>query len=234
MKNLLKLAQVQAMTSRQASRPNSTPEPDLMSAPSTPNSRPFSPAPSTSSSSSSLSTTSTHTVVPSNNRPLGQAQSDLASMPSKNRSSISLSSNSTARPQKAPARKPTLRSRSSQPTSSSFAARHLSPPRYIPSAAATRHSNLSTFSLIKAYLAPYATSSSITTMILVFIVFPALSLVIRARRRKLLQSGAGVPSNASLTRQQLMLSQRNALSRIWALIIRTVFDTIRMAGSGLV
>ncbi|KAF9466623.1 hypothetical protein BDZ94DRAFT_1251378 [Collybia nuda] len=198
-------------------------------------SRVYSPAPSSSSSSSSLSTTSTHTVVPSTKR----ATHTLSNLTPLNHASISttsLSSDSTATPRQRSGR-PMLKSRTANSSSTSYSSTHL--PRPHPQAAAMRSSSLSTYALIKASLAPYLTTSNISTFFILFVIFPFVSLVLRARhkRRKAIVSGnpgSYMQNNAALARRRLQINEAGLLGRVWSDIVRVVLDTVRMAGSGLV
>ncbi|KXN84773.1 hypothetical protein AN958_12200 [Leucoagaricus sp. SymC.cos] len=213
--------------------------------------RPHSPAPS-SSSSSSLSTTSTHTVVPSN-RLNGNSHSHSGSS-----SSSSSKSDTTARArvqlrnsglpslqtQNGHARTPHPRSRNSRTTSSSSAsgARPSTLPRIPPTAQSTAVTRLSTYSLVKAAIQPYLTTSRLTTLFLLLVVFPVVSLLVRRRRRAAriaALGGTGATSrssitNAELVRRRLGGVEAGLLGRVWGEVVRAVTDTVKMAGSGLV
>ncbi|KAF8071787.1 hypothetical protein FPV67DRAFT_897307 [Lyophyllum atratum] len=230
-KKSLKSLQSEAMSSRQSihAASLSPPAADWSS-------RSHSPAPSSSSSSSSLSTTSTNTVVPSTVRGPQQPYSALAPLTSANTSTASLSSDSTATPRQT-SRRPALRSRTAESSSSSFSGNLSSLPRPPPQAAALRPTSLNTYALIKASLAPYLTTSNISTFFLIFVVFPLVSVILRARhrRRRSLSGPGGVSSNAELVRKRLRgPAEAGILGSAWGEIVRVVYDTVKMAGSGLV
>ena len=221
-----------------------------------------SPAPSSSSSSSSLSTTSTHTVVPLNR----SALSALTEIPS-SLSSSSVSSDETATPRASPASLPngsasnssTTKHRTSRPhsqtrrLSSSAGSGHNPLPRSnLAHQVSARPASPSMYALIRASLAPYLTSTRITTFLILFVLIPLISFVLRMRRRKrLLQVGleggttaasiaaaVSASSNADLVRRRLQaasgVAEGGLMQRAWGEIVRVVGDTVRMAASGLV
>lgn len=187
--------------------------------------RPYSPAPSSFSSSSSLST---HTVVPATPRP-NRGFSALASQPQASMSTASLSSNETARPNgthpHSPHRKPQSGTASS---SSSHARLHQTTSVAQPS----RSSPPSAYALVKAVLSPYLTSNNLTVLLVVFVLLPLLSLIIRLRKRQRLRVESNVAANtADLVRQRLNGPENWSL---WGTVFRVLVDTIKMAGNGLV
>ncbi|KAG5647337.1 hypothetical protein DXG03_000405 [Asterophora parasitica] len=221
-KKTLKSLQTEAMSSRRSVHSASLSPSEVEW------SRSNSPAPSTSSSSSSLSTTSTNTVVPS--RGPQRQHPTLTPLTAANESTSSLSSDSTATPRQQSSHRPVLRSR---PTPSSSTSSGSSIPR-APQAAALRPANLSTFALIQASLAPYLTTSSISTFFLVFVVLPLVSLMLRARHRRRIAL-ANANNNAELVRRRLQnVAEVGILGRAWGEALRVVTDTVKMAGSGLV
>ncbi|RDB25925.1 hypothetical protein Hypma_006757 [Hypsizygus marmoreus] len=231
-KKSLKSLQAEVMSSRQ-------PNHSLPLSPSSLQSslRSYSPAPSTSSSSSSLSTTSTNTIVPSTVRGLPRSHPTLTPLTPANASTTSLSSDSTATPRPSSGH-PVLRSRTTESSSTSFSSTVSNFTRSHPQAAALRPTNLSTYALIKASLAPYLTTSKVSTFVLLFVVIPVISLMVRARhrRQKALSLPGGNASSAELARRQLQAGVGDAglFGRAWGEMVRVVSDTVRMAGSGLV
>ncbi|KAF9563214.1 hypothetical protein CPC08DRAFT_706140 [Agrocybe pediades] len=256
---------VQAMASRRPFKPVEPAFPTPSSTISSPRSN--SPAPSSSSSSSSLSTTSTHTVVPSASKGTRPALSGLTEIPKASSSSSSVSSDETATPRAPPATLPngntqtssTTLTRSSRPQSltrrlSSSAGSGYNPlPRSnLANQVSARPATPSTYALIRASLAPYLTSTRVTTFLVLFVVVPLISFVLRMRRRKrLLQLGleggataasiaaaVSANSNADLVRRRLQAAsggmEGSLVQRAWGEIVRVVGDTVRMAGSGLV
>ncbi|KAJ3565206.1 hypothetical protein NP233_g7779 [Leucocoprinus birnbaumii] len=217
LKSSLKALHTQSMTSRSSSRSSSIP--NGFDTP-----RPHSPAPS-SSSSSSLSTTSTHTVVPSN-RVNGMSRSL-----SRSSSSSSSKSDATARAKVQPqnSRLPSLqtqngharsshsRSRNSRTASlsSSSGTRSSTLPRAPTIAQSTAVTRLSTYSLVKAAIQPYLTTSR------------------RRRKARLGAAGGSMMTNAELVRRRLGGVEAGLLGRVWGEVSRAVIDTVKMAGSGL-
>ncbi|KAF8805431.1 hypothetical protein BYT27DRAFT_7169561 [Phlegmacium glaucopus] len=212
--------------------------------------RSCSPTPSCSSSSSSLSNTSTHTVVPSThgtNR--SSAPSASTSLTQSFSSSSSVTSSGTATPRAlhthlAPNgnHRPT-RSHSQSRTSSSASSAYSSLPRStLGHQAAASPANLNTYDLIRVSLAPYLTSKRMTTFLVLFLLIPLLSFILRMRRRKRQLSLDGVAataaSHADLVRKRLQAAggrvEGSLLARAWGEIVRVVGDTVKMAGSGLV
>jgi len=193
--------------------------------------RPYSPAPSSSSSSSSLSTTSTNTIVPPTVRGAQHSHATFISSTSTNVSATSLSSNSTATPRPT-SRRPVLKSRTPESPSTS---NHLSFPTSSPQAAALRSADLNIYALIKTSLAPYLSMSNISTFFLILIVFPLVSLVLRARHRRRKASGdpGGVHSHVQMVRSKLKGARALGAFKFGE-VVRVVRDTVKMAGSGLV
>lgn len=113
----------------------------------------------------------------------------------------------------------------------------LRPPRahpLEPAASTTRPP--STLTLIKASLGPYLTTSKMTTFVLLFVLLPLVSFVMRIRRRRrLMGAGAGGAAAADVVRRRLAASQsQNTIGWIWREVVRAVGDTVRMGGGGLV
>jgi hypothetical protein len=225
--------------------------------------RSSSPAPSCSSSSSSLSNTSTHTVVPSKTHRDNRSSdpSALTSLSQTFSSSSSISSSKTATPR---AHRTNLvpngdhgptRPHSKSRTLSSASSAYSSLPRSIlvggqHQAAAASPANLNTYALIRASLAPYLTSKRMTTFLVLFLLVPLISFLLRMRRRKKLLSlsgaaqmtatatAAATATHADLVRKRLQTAGSGVkgtfFGRMWGDIVRVVRDTVKMAGSGLV
>jgi hypothetical protein len=93
------------------------------------------------------------------------------------------------------------------------------------------------YALIKASLGPYLTTSNLTTFLILFIVFPLLSFVLKVRRRRLHTATAGTvvrESTIDQVRKRLKWGGRNVLVRLSREVVRAVIDTIQMGGRGLV
>jgi len=210
--------------------------------------RPRSPAAS-SSSSSSLSTTSTHTVVPTH-RSSGLAQTHSRSSSRSSKSDATARAAAQSRKSRLPsfqaqngnARSPKSRSRNSRTASSSSTSgvRPSTLPRASPVAQSTAVTRLSTYSLVKAAIEPYLTTSRLTTIFVLFVLFPLVSFLIRKRRRAARVADAGragaeaTITNAELVRRRLGGVEVGMLRQVWGGVIRAVTDTVKMAGSGLV
>jgi hypothetical protein len=113
----------------------------------------------------------------------------------------------------------------------------MSPSRSHPEAMTVRRTNASLYALIKASVARYITTPNVTTFFLLFVVFPLISFIIRARHRRqkaLRSGGSGVTSNVEVVRRRLQGSDTRLLGRAWGEVMRVVSDTVKMAGSGLV
>ncbi|KAF9059377.1 hypothetical protein BDP27DRAFT_1341542 [Rhodocollybia butyracea] len=252
LKQSLRSLHAQAIASRLSSSSFSSPFSSTMLSPPSSARRTYSPAPSTSSSSSSLSTTSTHTVVPSTPR----AKPPLAA--SAERPTVRSRSSKGKGKQKSRTPLP------STPPSSGAASAHAHPlnsksltPLSLPkthlNSSPPRRQNLDTFSLIKASLGPYtgqiiraSSANKIASLMVVFLVIPILSLLVRMLRRQRLSAGSGLGgggTSVDLLRQRLHAANANAsavgalgklLANAWWVIIRVVLDAVKMAGSGLV
>ena len=87
--------------------------------------------------------------------------------------------------------------------------------------------------LIRASLSPYLTSSNIGTFLLLFVLLPVLSLVMRIRRKR---TGSGTIHGAADVRRRLAghNTQAGVIGSLWREVVRAVGDTIRMGGGGLV
>jgi hypothetical protein len=123
------------------------------------------------------------------------------------------------------------------PSSSSSSNYMTSPSRSHPEAMTVRRTNASLYALIKASVARYITTPNVTTFFLLFVVFPLISFIIRARHRRqkaLRSGGSGVTSNVEVVRRRLQGSDTRLLGRAWGEVMRVVSDTVKMAGSGLV
>ncbi|KAF9004038.1 hypothetical protein BDQ17DRAFT_1325906 [Cyathus striatus] len=238
LENSLQNLRVQVLAARRPSKSfPGLPTSPFPSSSSTP--RPYSPAPSASSSSSSLSTTSTHTIVPSTPRPNKSPYTTSALASHVQSSSTSLSSDTTATPNPRSKGKGRSRSHTRRPTSSRSSG--LSLPRSNIQTSAVTPSNPTTYALIKASLAPYLTTSRISTFIFIVVLLPLVSFVLRLRRRRRLLSSprsiasSAAGSNVELVRRRLQVSSETGIvGRIWGEAVRAVVDTVKMAGSGLV
>ncbi|KAK0469577.1 uncharacterized protein EV420DRAFT_1495454 [Desarmillaria tabescens] len=203
--------------------------------------RSFSPAPSSSSSSSSLSTTSTHTVVPSTPKGLHVAQSmtSIAALPSASQSTTSVSSDGTAKLTRSERPPSSLSDRKQKAQRDNMIRRTLSPATSVithPVAPSTELRSPTTFALIKAYVAPILNSTKLTTFLILAVVFPLISMVLRIRRRRRLAAG-GTVNTADMVRKRLQVvngREAGVLRTVWSEIVRVLMDTIRMGGSGLV
>ncbi|KAI0091266.1 hypothetical protein BDY19DRAFT_991834 [Irpex rosettiformis] len=103
----------------------------------------------------------------------------------------------------------------------------------------------STLALIRSYINDFlrnTTKSKIIIYFVVFVVFPAISLAVRIRRRRnfrLVQAGEGGVGAADVVRRRLRgttggpLPGGSLLGSLWNEVIRAVGDTIRMGGGGL-
>ena len=75
----------------------------------------------------------------------------------------------------------------------------------------------------------------------VFVVFPAISLAVRIRRRNLrtVRAEKGVTGAADVVRRKLRGTQGGSvpggslIGSLWSEVVRVVGDTIRMGGGGL-
>jgi hypothetical protein len=229
-------------------------------------SRSYSPAPSSSSSSSSLSTTSTHTVVPTTpggNR-LSRSAFALTSLSQTTPTPsppASVLSDDTATPRTAHVvptlavngtpQSPRQRSKSRTVSSSASSAYASLPRTRLAHQAPSTTAAPSLTALLRASLRPYLTRTRVTTFLLLFVLVPLISFVLRMRRRRLLLTSSGVgagltaatataaasASTADLVRRRLGTaggSETGVIGRAWGEVLRVVGDTVRMAGSGLV
>ncbi|KAJ4479176.1 hypothetical protein J3R30DRAFT_2728210 [Lentinula aciculospora] len=239
--------------------------------------RSFSPAPSTSSSSSSLSTTSTHTIVPATSRARPSLQGLAMNTNGITEENGADGSDGTVTPRprtntrtrhgrrdsKGKGKQRPKTPLASVPTSSAIDAHPLNPnaltPLSLPKTHLTsspqRKQNLSTLALIKASIGPYmnritgaSSGSKIVSLMVVFVVVPVFSLLVRMLRRRprssMSSSGiAAGAASAGLVRQRLQTVNASsnvmgAISKIfakaWWEILRVVLDTVKMGGSGLV
>ncbi|TEB27012.1 hypothetical protein FA13DRAFT_1736799 [Coprinellus micaceus] len=218
---------------------NPTPSPPSPSSSRAPTPRSHSPAPSASSS-SSLSTASTHTVVPSTPRGLSKlTQSTVIHSSSSSESSVE-----TAIP-RGQLRPPNGNARPRTPSSSTSSAASSSSPRTDIRTTPGTSQAPTILSLVKASLAPHLTTSKITTFVILFVIFPLISWVLRVRHRRRKQlKGTGTPllsagasTNVDLVRKRLQAaggSDSNLITRLWKDTFRIVTDTVMMAGKGLV
>ncbi|KAK0204973.1 hypothetical protein DFS33DRAFT_1382871 [Desarmillaria ectypa] len=203
--------------------------------------RSFSPVPSSSSSSSSLSTTSTHTVVPSTPKGprVAQSMTSIAALSSASQSTTSVSSDGTARLARSERPSSSLSDRKQKTEHDTLIRRTLSPATGVithPTVPSTEIRSPTTIALIKAYVAPILNSTKLTTFLILAVVFPLISMVLRIRRRRRLAAGGAV-NTADMVRKRLqVVNEREAgvLRTAWSEIIRVLMDTIKMGGSGLV
>lgn len=248
--------------------------------------RPASPTPSTSSSSSFSTASSTHTVKPSNIRGRRNLNglSSLSALPSASASSTSLSSDTTAKPGESLSPPETtytnghvnqqhhqqpngshhlskLSSGTNRSSSSSSHPSSSSSSPWLPfvsysQAATCDPSNPGLYALVKKTLTFYLTPQKLSTLLIIFVLFPVISFILRFRhkRRKLLAGGGGasanggvtplingpngaLASNADLVRKRLQhigAGGDGLVQQLWAEVVRMVADTVKMAGSGLV
>jgi hypothetical protein len=224
------------MESRRPPSPSRTPTP-VNRIPPLP--RSVSPAPSASSSSSSLSTTSTHTAIPRTPRPNAFVPHAMSSLVS-SASSASVASDRTVTQQ--PSLNPHLRRiGNSNPTSAngsaSLSPSPSSPSIFRPPPLERSSANVrapSTLAVIRASLLPYLTSSRVTTFLLLFVLVPVISLIIKIRRQRKIVAGAGLGA-AEVVKRRLANGQvQTTIGRVWGEVVRAVTDTVRMGGGGLV
>ncbi|KAF4571539.1 hypothetical protein EYR36_008879 [Pleurotus pulmonarius] len=197
------------------------------------NKRSHSPA----STSSSLSTTSTHTAVPSTPRDLRNGRQALQRQ--RNGSISSTDSTATATPRSQQRRSSSRRSPSHHSSSHRSSISAVLPFRSHIQTQPVAVRPPSAYSLIKAFLQPYFTTSKFTTFFVLFIIFPLVSLFFRVRgRRKAVGPGfratAGI-ATADLVRRRLQAAEgAGMVGRVWGEVVRAVLDTVKMGGSGLV
>ncbi len=100
----------------------------------------------------------------------------------------------------------------------------------------------STLTVIRSYIDNFvhnATKSKVMVYFVVFVVFPAISLAVRIRRRnfRLAQAGQGAQGAADVVRRRLKGTTSgpggSLLGSLWNEVTRAVGDTIRMGGGGL-
>ncbi|KAH9921895.1 uncharacterized protein B0H18DRAFT_1019715 [Fomitopsis serialis] len=262
MMSSLRSLRIQAMSSQPPPTtkglPTSTSEPTLST------SRSVSPARSDSSASSS-SSGSTHTATPTTPRPSGKSKaalppvSRMTSIPP-SASSQSISSTTTSRtvtPSNAHATSPRRRSRSANRSKavnggadvSLDTPRATTPvphplprlPRAAPLEAPAPLRVPSALALIRTSCAALTRGMSRTKLaayVLVFVVVPLLSFVLRVRRRR----GRPASANGGGTVEEVRRRLRNAgvgegkgvVTRAWEELLRAVGDTVQMGGRGLV
>lgn len=223
-------------------------------------SRTVSPAPSTSSESSS----STHTATPISPRlnatkskgqlkALVSGMTHIQSSPSTSSSSQSISSVGTsttvtpANSQAILSRRNTQRERPAVKQQSSLARSRMNsaspiprPPRSLsldpPSSAVTR--SPSVFTILRSSIDAsfhHLTKSKASTFILLLIIFPVLSLVFRLRRRKTVTgSSSGMAQSVRRRLQSGALQNKGVVAGVWGELVRSVVDTVKMGGRGLV
>ena len=246
----------QAQAARQTPSPVLSP-PESASAET---SRTVSPAPSISSESSN----STHTATPTSPRltstkAKGKMRERIPSMthiqssPSTSSSSQSISSIATsatitpATVQTALSRqgreqeKPVPRHQASFTRSRMKSASPLPrPPRSLsldpPNSAVTRSPSI--FAIIRSFLdvsLQNMTKSKAIAFFLLVVVFPLLSLVFRLRRRKIAGSNdVGVADSVRRRLQAGALEKKGVIASVWQEVVRSVVDTVKMGGRGLV
>ena len=261
---------MQALTARKTPQPRHSSPPSTLTCPA-------SPTPSTRSI-SSLSTISNHTIKPSHSRGRRHLNSlsSISGLPSASASTDSLSSDTTATPRgysssrksrftnghsdhqlhdpdhrdKSP---PADRSSSRGSRQSSSSSRSWSSFPFV-STTNLDPSEASTYRIVKATLASYFTLPKLSTLLIIFVLFPVISFLLRLRhrRRKLLAGGgAAVASNGSGTLRngssadtnvelvkkklrQIGAADTSLAWKLWIEIVKMVMDTVKMAGSGLV
>ncbi|KAK2465801.1 hypothetical protein APHAL10511_002345 [Amanita phalloides] len=246
-KSNLSALHVQALAARKTQQPRDVPRP--------PSPRPASPTPSTSSS-SSLSTTSTHTVKPSNVRGRRNPLSSISSLAAASASTCSLSSDTTATPHgvSSPRNRnanghgnhllydPDFRARSSSTTNrSSSTGSHPSSSSWSSSpfvhSQAVDPPDSSTYAMVKSMVTSYFTPPKLSTLLILFVLFPMISFILRFRHKRRRAIVSGGASNAELVRKrlrQISAGDELTLRKLWGEIVRIVMDTAKMAGSGLV
>ncbi|KAF8896160.1 hypothetical protein BD779DRAFT_1433639 [Infundibulicybe gibba] len=209
--------------------------------------RPYSPAPS-SSSSSSLSTTSTHTVVPATTRPRTLARSSLSTHTRPSSSSSSSDSTATPRAQKSPSApnavpSAVVRAHSRPRTGGSNSSAPYPPAATLPRApvhpppiTTSPPHGPALYRLLKAALVQHLGTPRVGVILLCILV-PLLSFILRlrhVRRRPAgLAQGGGVDVDA-VRRRLVAAREGGVLGKIWGELTRSVIDTVRMGGSGLV
>ena len=108
----------------------------------------------------------------------------------------------------------------------------------MPTVQSTAVTRSNTYSLVKAMVYPYLTTSRLATLFVLFVMFPVISLLIRRRRTKSSgTSGAQTGSRIAVSNVALVrwgIEESGLLRRGWSEVIRAVADTVKMAGSGLV
>jgi len=106
-----------------------------------------------------------------------------------------------------------------------------------PSSTVTRSPSI--FTIIRSYVdaSVQNLSKSKATTFLLLVVFPILSLIFRLRRRKSIGLGNNSAGMASSVRQRLQasaLEKQGVVASIWHEMLRSVVDTVKMGGRGLV
>ncbi|KAI0312781.1 hypothetical protein OF83DRAFT_1144335 [Amylostereum chailletii] len=197
-------------------------------------SRPSSP----SSSTSSASTTSTHTAVPATPKPRIPAYANgVAPLAPLTKAPSELSSTATSRTATPlpGSRRPMERYRTASHATTSSSSSHS------PHVASTTASEtpVSAIAVVRAFVRPYLQQGFSLSRLVVFLIsllLPALSLLIRLRRRRVGIPGAPAGSAAAEdVRRRLGVRKSAGLWRtLWEEVVRAVGDTVRMGGRGLV
>lgn len=87
--------------------------------------------------------------------------------------------------------------------------------------------------LMKAFLGPIFNSTKFTTFLILGIIFPMVSMIVRLRRRP----ASGSVKTVDAVRKRLQAvngAEAGVLGRMWSEAMRVITDTVRMGGSGLV
>jgi hypothetical protein len=205
-----------------------SPEPPFFARSATPPVIARTPSPASSTSSSSLSTTSTHTAVPRTPRPPG-SHSPARSVSSSSTVTAGTSkkanghANGTAQTRSPP--RPSMALQQSTSSSMQLTPTMETPPTFL--------------AVIRAFIGPYLTTSRLTTALLLFVVFPLLSILLHLRRRRRLRQlatdvGGAASQSAvvSVQRKLAVAGDKKWLGRLWEEAVRAVVDTIRMGGVG--
>ncbi|TFK74163.1 hypothetical protein BDN72DRAFT_833885 [Pluteus cervinus] len=112
-----------------------------------------------------------------------------------------------------------------------------------------RRMGMSTYEVVKDLLRPYFKSKRWTSLLVVLVLVPVLSLIVRWRRQRWRSTGVGqgqgqsaqrMVSHAEMVKRRLQAvsstnnSAMGAVTNLGRELVRAVLDTVRMAGSGLV
>lgn len=78
------------------------------------------------------------------------------------------------------------------------------------------------------------TKSKAIAFILLVVVFPLLSLVFRLRRRKIVGPNDVGVADSVRRRLQAGALEKGVIAGVWQEVVRSVVDTVKMGGRGLV